>query len=54
MVWMIGDHRSSTHSYDSREGLMAVSASDARNRLFPLIQQVNDDHVPRANQLHER
>lgn len=25
---------------------MAVSASEARSRLFPLIQQVNDDHVP--------
>ncbi len=25
---------------------VAVSASEARSRLFPLIQQVNDDHVP--------
>ncbi len=25
---------------------MAVSASEARSRLFPLLQQVNDDHVP--------
>ncbi len=25
---------------------MAVSASEARSRLFPLIQQVNDDHTP--------
>jgi len=25
---------------------MAVSASEARSRLFPLIQQVNDDHEP--------
>ncbi|MHC0433564.1 type II toxin-antitoxin system Phd/YefM family antitoxin [Streptomyces sp. O3] len=25
---------------------MAISASDARARLFPLIQQVNDDHEP--------
>ncbi|GAB2689878.1 type II toxin-antitoxin system Phd/YefM family antitoxin [Nocardia thraciensis] len=25
---------------------MAISASEARTRLFPLIQQVNDDHVP--------
>ncbi|WP_035801075.1 type II toxin-antitoxin system Phd/YefM family antitoxin [Kitasatospora mediocidica] len=25
---------------------MAISASDARTRLFPLIQQVNDDHAP--------
>lgn len=25
---------------------VALSASEARSRLFPLIQQVNDDHVP--------
>ncbi len=25
---------------------MTVSASEARSRLFPLIQQVNDDHAP--------
>ncbi|HEU5418145.1 MAG TPA: type II toxin-antitoxin system Phd/YefM family antitoxin [Streptosporangiaceae bacterium] len=25
---------------------MAISASDARAHLFPLIQQVNDDHLP--------
>ena len=25
---------------------MAISASEARSRLFPLIQQVNDDHEP--------
>ncbi|TDU05347.1 antitoxin YefM [Streptomyces sp. 846.5] len=25
---------------------MALSASEARSRLFPLIQQVNDDHAP--------
>ena len=25
---------------------MAISASQARSRLFPLIQQVNDDHEP--------
>ena len=25
---------------------MAITASEARSRLFPLIQQVNDDHVP--------
>lgn len=25
---------------------MAISASDARARLFPLIQQVNNDHEP--------
>jgi antitoxin YefM len=25
---------------------MAISASEARSHLFPLLQQVNDDHVP--------
>jgi antitoxin YefM len=25
---------------------VAISASEARSRLFPLIQQVNNDHVP--------
>jgi antitoxin YefM len=25
---------------------VAISASEARAHLFPLIQQVNDDHVP--------
>jgi antitoxin YefM len=25
---------------------MAISASEARSRLFPLIQQVNEDHEP--------
>ncbi|WP_406838500.1 type II toxin-antitoxin system Phd/YefM family antitoxin [Streptomyces sp. AHU1] len=25
---------------------MAITASEARARLFPLIQQVNDDHEP--------
>lgn len=25
---------------------VAISASEARSRLFPLIQQVNDDHQP--------
>ena len=25
---------------------MAISASEARSRLFPIIQQVNDDHLP--------
>lgn len=25
---------------------MAISASEAHSRLFPLLQQVNDDHVP--------
>jgi antitoxin YefM len=26
--------------------VVAISASEARSHLFPLIQQVNDDHVP--------
>lgn len=26
--------------------VMAITASEARSRLFPLIQQVNDDHAP--------
>ena len=26
--------------------IIAISASEARSCLFPLIQQVNDDHVP--------
>jgi len=25
---------------------MAITASEARKSLFPLIEQVNDDHVP--------
>lgn len=25
---------------------MAITASEARARLFPLIQQVNEDHMP--------
>ena len=25
---------------------MAITASEARNSLFPLIEQVNDDHLP--------
>jgi antitoxin YefM len=25
---------------------MTITASEARTRLFPLIQQVNDDHAP--------
>lgn len=25
---------------------MAITASEARARLFPLIEQVNDDHLP--------
>jgi antitoxin YefM len=33
--------------YRRREGApVAITASEARARLFPLIQQVNDDHVP--------
>jgi antitoxin YefM len=27
-------------------GMTTISASEARSRLFPLIQQVSDDHVP--------
>jgi len=26
--------------------MMAISASEARKRLYPLIDQVNDDHEP--------
>ena len=26
--------------------MSAISASEARKRLFPLIEQVNDDHTP--------
>ncbi|GAA4228476.1 hypothetical protein GCM10022254_18590 [Actinomadura meridiana] len=32
--------------YKGSESSMAISASEARSRLFPLIQQVNDDHDP--------
>jgi antitoxin YefM len=33
--------------YESIGGLnVAITASEARSRLFPLIQQVNDDHEP--------
>ncbi|MGH3281420.1 MAG: type II toxin-antitoxin system Phd/YefM family antitoxin, partial [Trebonia sp.] len=36
-----------SHTVLVRESLtVAISASEARSRLFPLIQQVNDDHVP--------
>jgi antitoxin YefM len=28
------------------EQLSAITATEARKRLFPLIEQVNDDHVP--------
>jgi antitoxin YefM len=27
-------------------GVVAISASEARRRLYPLIDQVNDDHEP--------
>lgn len=26
--------------------MTAITATDARKRLFPLLEQVNDDHVP--------
>ena len=29
-----------------RKSAVAISASEARSHLFPLLQQVNDDHVP--------
>jgi antitoxin YefM len=32
--------------YQGRGRTVAISASEARSRLFPLIQQVNDDHEP--------
>jgi antitoxin YefM len=32
--------------YQKERVAVAISASEARSRLFPLIQQVNDDHVP--------
>jgi antitoxin YefM len=33
--------------YEGIGGLkVAITASEARSRLFPLIQQVNDDHEP--------
>ncbi len=33
--------------YGSKESLtVAISASEARSRLFPIIQQVNEDHLP--------
>ena len=31
--------------------MMAMSASEARKRLFPLIEQVNDDQVPGRDRL---
>ena len=41
-------YRSGTTERSKKKGAdaVAVSASEARTRLFPLIQQVNDDHVP--------
>jgi antitoxin YefM len=41
-------HQCSTISwYETIGGLnVAITASEARSRLFPLIQQVNDDHEP--------
>lgn len=41
-------HRCSTiNRYENIGGLnVAITASEARSRLFPLIQQVNDDHEP--------
>lgn len=37
-----------TTSWYSKKGipLMAISASEARQRLFPLIEQVNTEHEP--------
>jgi antitoxin YefM len=32
--------------YKIGRSAVAISASEARSRLFPLIQQVNNDHVP--------
>jgi antitoxin YefM len=32
--------------YGMREVFVAITASDARKRLFPLIKQVNDDREP--------
>ena len=29
-----------------RVGVMSISASEARRRLFPLLEQVNADHLP--------
>ena len=41
-------HLSGTIKLNNRRECVAVaiSASEARSHLFPLIQQVNDDHVP--------
>jgi antitoxin YefM len=32
--------------YRTEERTVAITASEARKRLFPLIKQVNDDRVP--------
>ena len=32
--------------YQSKEFMVAITASEARKRLFPLIKQVNDDRAP--------
>lgn len=32
--------------YQKEEVLMAITATEARKRLFPLIRQVNDDRAP--------
>jgi antitoxin YefM len=32
--------------YDTEVQFMAISASEARQRLFPLLEQVNTDHEP--------
>jgi antitoxin YefM len=32
--------------YQRREDFMAITASEARKKLFPLIKQVNDDRAP--------
>jgi antitoxin YefM len=31
---------------NNRSSVMAISASEARQRLFPLLEQVNTDHEP--------
>lgn len=33
-------------TYHSEEGAMAITASEARRSLFPLIEKVNDDRAP--------
>ena len=32
--------------YQSKEFMVAITASEARKRLFPMIKQVNDDRAP--------